>query len=121
MYSFLENSNIVTNDGTSNTGMTLYISKERIRITYLNVQEIAEGNDDFLDLLRKFSRGSKNQSLTLLKSVIDVLKNADRESSCFPSSRLCLSNDIVTLENRHDGSLLNSGRSFKTCGNVSTG
>jgi hypothetical protein len=81
---------------------------------YLDVQEISKGDDNLLDLLSKFSRGGKDQSLTLSDGVVDLLKHANGEGGGFSSSRLSLGNDIVVFEDRHDSSLLNGRWSFKT-------
>lgn len=62
----------------------------------LNVHEITNSNDDFLDLLSKLTSWGEDQSLTLLKIRIDLLKDRDRESGCLAGSRLSLSNNIMT-------------------------
>jgi len=41
----------------------------------LNVHEVANSNNDFLDLLGQFSGGSKNQSLALLDIWVKLLEN----------------------------------------------
>jgi hypothetical protein len=73
--------------------------------TYLDVQEISKGDDNLLNLLRKFPWWSKDQRLTLPDSMINFLKHTDGKGRGLASSRP--SNDIVVLEDRHDGSLLN--------------
>ena len=83
------------------------------RETYLNVQIIAESNNDLLDLLSEFSCRRKDQGLTLFDSVIDFLKDADGKSGGFSGTRLRLGNDIAVLEDGHDCSLLNGRRTFK--------
>ena len=87
---------------------------EKVDLAYLNVQEISKGNDDLLDLLGEFSCGSENQSLALLEVVIDLLEDADGKGSCLASAGLCLGNDITVLEHRHNGPLLDGGRTLKT-------
>ena len=74
---------------------------------YLNVQVISKGDDDFLNLLRELSCGSKDQCLTLPDVVINLLEHTDGKCSSFSGPGLRLGNDIVVLEDRHDGSLLN--------------
>jgi len=81
---------------------------------YCDVQIISKGHDDFGDLLRKLSGGSKDQSLGYVLGVIDFLKNTDGEGGSLSCSWLSLRNDISVLEDRHDGPLLDSGRPFKT-------
>jgi hypothetical protein len=110
---FLKDSDIFTDDGTSNTSMTLPLTRV-MKGWYLDVQVISEGDDDLLDLLSEFSGGGKNQSLTLSDSVVDLLKDTDGEGSGFSGSRLSLGNDIVVFKNRHDSPLLNGRRSLKT-------
>lgn len=82
--------------------------------TNLNVQEISKSDNDLLNLLSKFSCWSKNQSLALPDSVVDLLKHTDGESSSLSCSRLRLGNDIVILEDRHDGPLLDGRGTLKT-------
>ena len=69
--------------------------------------------DIFVDLQSEFARGGENQSLGRLEGQIDPLKDRDGESGSFSCSGLRLSNDIVRLEDRHDGALLDGRRSLK--------
>jgi hypothetical protein len=75
---------------------------------------ISKRDYNLLNLLRKFSCWSKDQSLTLPDSVINFLKHTDGKGSGLAGSRLRLGNDIVVLEDGHDGSLLNGRRTFET-------
>ena len=61
----------------------------------LNVHEVANGDDDLLDLLGQLTGGSKDKSLALLQVGVDLLQNGDGESSGLASTGLGLSNDIV--------------------------
>jgi hypothetical protein len=70
----LERLHIITDASSANTRVAL------------NAHEVANGNDDLLDLLRKLTGRSKNQSLALLNIGIDLLKNRDRESGGLPGS-----------------------------------
>jgi hypothetical protein len=81
---------------------------------YLNVQEISKGDDDLLDLLREFSCGSKDQGLALLDIVVDLLEDTDGERGRLSRAGLGLGDDIAVLEDGHDGTLLDSGRTLKT-------
>jgi hypothetical protein len=105
MNTFLKDSNILANNSTADTSMTLMsaVGKQ----PYLNVQKISKSDDDLLNLLRKLSCGSKDQCLALPDGVVNLLEHTDGKCSSFSSTRLCLGNDIVVLEDRHDGSLLN--------------
>jgi hypothetical protein len=64
----------------------------------LDAHEVADGDDDLLNLLRKLTCRGKNQCLALLDVGIDLLKNRDGECGCLASSGLRLRNNIVTLE-----------------------
>jgi hypothetical protein len=103
---FLKDSNIFANNSTANTSMTLTSAVEGKK-RCLNVQEISKGDDDLLNLLRKLSCGSKDQRLTLPDGMVNLLEHTDGECSSFSGTGLRLGNDIVVLEDRHDGSLLN--------------
>lgn len=100
----LEGLHVVTNAGATNAGVAL------------NVHEIANSDNDLLDLLSKLTGGSKDQSLTLLDSRVDLLENGDGESGSLSGTRLSLSNDIVALDNGHDSTLLNGRRALETIG-----
>ena len=84
LWSILKSFHIVTNAGTTNAGMAL------------NVHEITNSNNNLLDLLGKLTSGGEDQSLTLLKIRVDLLKDGDREGGSLAGSRLSLSNNIVT-------------------------
>ena len=81
----LQSLHVLTNVGTTDAGVAL------------NVHEVTDGNDDFLDLLSKFSGRGKNESLAGLEVGVDLLKAGDRECSCLASPGLSLRNDIGTL------------------------
>jgi hypothetical protein len=99
----------------------------------LDIHEIANGDNDLLDLLGQFTGRSQDQSLALLDIWVQLLKDGNGESGGLSRSRLCLSNDIVslgdlstiatmqkqlwkslTLDDWHDGPLLDSRRAFET-------
>jgi hypothetical protein len=75
----------------------------------LNIHEITNSNDDLLDLLSKLTSGGEDQSLTLFKIRVDLLKDGDRESGCLAGSGLSLSNNIMTC------SLLDRYRKSAVC------
>lgn len=56
--------------------------------------EIANGNDDFLDLLSQFTGGSEDEGLAGFDIGIDLLKDGDGESGSLSGSGLSLCNDI---------------------------
>lgn len=100
----LESLHVITDAGATNAGVAL------------NVHEVTNGNNDLLDLLSKLTGGSKDQSLALLDSGVDLLKSRNGESSSLASTRLGLSNDIVALDDGHDSAHLDSRRTLKTVG-----
>jgi len=62
---FLKGLHILAHAGTANAGVAL------------DVHEIANGDNNLLDLLGQLTRGSENQGLTLLDSRIDFLEDRD--------------------------------------------
>jgi hypothetical protein len=62
----------------------------------LDVHEVADGDNDLLDLLGKLTGGSKDERLALLDVGVDLLEDRDGEGSGLASTGLGLSNDIVT-------------------------
>jgi hypothetical protein len=83
MDTILENFHVVTNDSSSDTSMTL------------DVHEIADGNNDLLDLLGKLTGGSQDQGLALLDAEVDFLQDGDRESSGLSCAGLSLGDNIA--------------------------
>lgn len=102
LYSLLELGHILTNVGPANAGMTF------------NVHVVAKGNHDLLNLLGEFTSGSKDKGLSALDCRVNFLENGDGESRCLSSTGLGLSDDIVALDNRDDGTLLNGRRALET-------
>ena len=74
---------------------------------YLDFQKISESNDDFLDLLSEFSCGCKDQSLTLLYGIVDLLKNKPialtRIARGLPAGAALESADDLTLQQALSG------------------
>jgi hypothetical protein len=118
---FLQGLHVITDASTTNASMAL------------DIHEIANGDNDLLDLLGQFTGRSQDQSLALLDIWVQLLKDGNGESGGLSGSRLCLSNDIVslgdlstiatmqkplwkslTLDDWHDGPLLDSRRAFET-------
>jgi hypothetical protein len=103
----LESLHVITDRGTANTGVAL------------DVHEVTDGNNDLLDLLSKLTGGSKDKSLALLDVGVDLLENGDGESSGLSGTRLGLSNNIVTLDDRENSTLLDSRGTLETFAMVS--
>ena len=100
----LEGLHVVADAGATNASMAFH------------VHEVANSNHDLLDLLSQFTGGGEDQSLALVDGGVDLLENGDGESGRLASSGLSLSDDIVTLDNGHDSTLLNGRGSLKTVG-----
>lgn len=100
----LEGLHVLTDAGTTNTGVAL------------NVHEVANSDNDLLDLLGQLTGGGKDQSLALLDGGVDLLENGDGESGSLSSTGLGLGNDVVALDNRHDSTLLDSRGTLETVG-----
>lgn len=100
----LEGLHVLTDAGATNAGVAL------------NVHEVANSDNDLLDLLGQLTGGGKDQSLALLDGGVDLLENGDGESGSLSSTGLGLSNDVVTLDNRHDSTLLDSRGTLETVG-----
>lgn len=100
----LEGLHVITDAGTTNAGVAL------------NVHEVADSDNDLLDLLGQLTGRGENQGLALLDSRVDLLENGDGESSGLASTGLGLSNDVVALDNRHNSTLLDSRGTLKTVG-----
>lgn len=78
----LQSFHVLTNIGAANAGVAL------------NVHEVANGNNDFLNLLGKLTSGSQDQSLASLEVLVNLLEGGDREGSGLAGTGLSLSNDI---------------------------
>lgn len=100
----LKSLHVIAHTGSTNAGVAL------------NVHEVANGNNDLLDLLSKLTSRGQDEGLALLDSGVDLLKHRNREGGRLSSTRLGLGNDVVTLDNGHDGTLLNSRGSLETVG-----
>ena len=81
----LKSLHVITNAGTTNAGMAL------------DVHEVTDGDNDFLDLLSQFTGGSKDQSLALLDVWVKLLEDGNGESSGLSGSRLGLSDNIMAF------------------------
>lgn len=117
-----ESGHVLTDVGTTNAGMAL------------NAHEVTDGDNNLLDLLSQLTGGSKDERLARLQVGVDLLESSDGESGGLASTRLGLGNDIVacsaissesgqvqgcrelTLDDGHDGPLLDSGGALETIG-----
>lgn len=62
----------------------------------LDLHEVADGDDNLLDLLSQLTSWGKNQSLASLDVGVDLLKDGDGESGSLAGTGLGLSDNIVT-------------------------
>jgi len=80
----------------------------------LDVHVVTESDDDFLDLLSQLASGRENEGLSALDGQVYLLEDGDGECGCLSSAGLGLSDDIVTLDDRDDGTLLNGRGPLET-------
>lgn len=83
MNTILENLHVVTDNGSTNAGMAL------------DVHEVANGDNDLLNLLSKLTGRGENESLALLEAQVDLLEDGDGEGGGLSGTRLSLGNDIT--------------------------
>lgn len=100
----LESLHIIANAGSTNAGVAFY------------VHEVANSNNDLLNLLCQLTGWSEDKSLALVHGRVDLLEHGDGEGSGLASTGLGLSNDIMSLDNGHDSTLLDGRGSLKTVG-----
>lgn len=79
----LESLHVVADGGATNAGVAL------------NVHEVADGNNDLLDLLSQLAGGGENQSLAGLDVGVQLLQDGDGEGSGLAGTGLSLSDNIV--------------------------
>jgi hypothetical protein len=118
----LQSLHVITNARAANAGVAL------------DVHEVANSDNDLLDLLGQLTGGREDQSLALLDVLVDLLQDRNGEGGGLACTRLGLSNDIValsrklatpetqdirsvlTLDHGHDSTLLNGRRALETIG-----
>ena len=98
----LELGHIFTDVGTTNASVAL------------DVHVITESDDNLLDLLGKLTGGGEDKSLSTLDVRVELLEDGNREGSGFSGTRLSLSDDIVSLDDGDNSTLLNSGGTLET-------
>lgn len=100
--SLLELGHIVAHIGSANAGVAL------------DVHVVAEGEDDFLDLLRQLAGRGKDQSLRALDGHVELLEDGDGERRRLAGAGLRLGNHVVAFDDGNDGALLDRRRALKT-------
>jgi hypothetical protein len=100
----LESLHVIANAGTTDTCVAL------------DVHEVANSDDNLLDLLSQFTGGGEDQGLALLDVGVELLENRDGESGSLSGTRLSLRNNIVALDDWHDSALLDSRWALETVG-----
>jgi hypothetical protein len=80
----LEGLHVVADAGATNAGVAL------------DVHEVADGDNDLLNLLRQLTGGGQDEGLALLDVRVDLLQDRDGERGGLASTGLGLSNDVVT-------------------------
>jgi hypothetical protein len=81
-----------------------------------NVHVVAEGDDDLLNLLSKFTGRCEDESLGASDGEVELLEDGDGEGCGLASTGLGLSDDIVTLDDGDNRTLLDGRRTFETAG-----
>ena len=82
----------------------------------LGAHVVAQGHDDLLDLLGQLTRGSQNKSLAGRDLRVNLLQDGDGERGGLSGSGLSLGDDVMTLDARDDGALLDGRRFLETVG-----
>ena len=101
MLAVLELANILANGSTANTSVTL------------DIHVVSKREDNRLDLRGQFASGRKYESLGLAYGHVDGLEDGNGECRGFSCARLRLRNDVASLDDRQNGTLLDSRRFFK--------
>lgn len=70
------------------------------------VEVVTKSDDDLLDLLSQLTGWGKDESLGLQKSEVELLEDTNGEGGSLSGSGLGLSDDIASLGEREDGTLL---------------
>ena len=78
-----------------------------------NVHVVAKSDDDLLNLLSKLAGRCEDESLGAPNIEVELLEDGDGEGRGFPSTGLGLSDDVVTLDDRDDRTLLDGRRTLE--------
>jgi len=100
----LQLGHVLTNVGPADTGVAF------------NVHVVTESDDDLLDLLGKLTGRCEDEGLSPFDREVELLEDRDREGCGLASTGLGLSDDIVTLDDRDNRTLLDGGRTLETRG-----
>ena len=84
----------------------------------LDVHVVPQRQNDRLNLSGELAGRGKHQCLCLSDGHIDRLKYGDGECRGLSCSGLSLSNNVASLGNGQDSTLLDSGRLFEVCGTL---
>ena len=102
MDSLFEDSHILLDWCTTDTDMSL------------DLHILANGVNNVRALFRQLTSWCNDNSLYLIWGSIDWLQASNGESTCFTSTRLGLSNCVLSLYDRHNALLLDSWRLFES-------
>lgn len=81
-----------------------------------DVEELAEAEDDLVDLLGELAGGREDDGLAFGGFGVDELEDSDGKGGCFASSGLCLSDGVSLVDDGKNTLLLNDGWLLKTEG-----
>jgi len=95
---------VLTDNGATDTG----VDSES--------KELANGVNDESNLHRELTRGRDNERLSVVDGRVEALQGADGEGTGLTSSRLCLCNCVLSLDDGEDSLLLDGRRVFETEG-----
>jgi len=80
----------------------------------LDVHVVAESDNDLLNLLSKLTGRCEDESLSGLYREVEFLEDRDGKGCSLSGTGLGLSDDIVTLDDRDNRTLLDGGRTLET-------
>jgi len=98
----LEALHVIADVGTTNAGVAL------------NLHEVTESDDDLLDLLGQLAGRGEDEGLALRVGGVQLLKSRDGEGGGLSGTGLSLGDDIATLDDGEDGTLLNGRGTLET-------
>lgn len=102
MNTIAENLHVLTEGSTTNAGMAL------------DLQEIANGDNDLHNLLSQLTGRGEDQGLALVDVEVDLLEYGDGEGRSLTSAGLGLCNNVAVLDDGNDSTLLDSRGALET-------
>lgn len=102
LHTIIQTTNVLSHALSSDAGVTL------------DLHVSTDGDKDLLGLFGQLTSGREDQGLGLHQRGINVLQNTNAEHSGLSSSGLRLSNHVTSLNDRENGTLLNSRGLFKS-------